>query len=235
MPRKSNSTTIDIPLMADSSLPTTDLAKIEADPQVSPVLSKANELLAFAQNLQVTDERTAQQAVEVLSAAKQAKNQMESVRKTFVGPLDRHVKSLNAWFKSKLAPVTEADEITRKKLGTYQAEQERILREEQERKRKAEEEKYRQQLAEAKKNKTEPAPMPIPVEDTQPRAATFSTHGMARTRSLGWTFEVVDITKVPSELRMEIVNDELVKEAIAAGAREIDGLRIYERTTLAVY
>src|SRR5690348_2689869 len=197
-PKKSNSnggTIIDIPLMSDSSVPTTDLAKIEADPNVSPVISKAQELLTFAQSLQVTDERTAQQAVEVLSAAKQAKNSMESARKMFTGPLDRHVKSINAWFKSKLAPVTEADAITRRKLGEYQAEQERILREDQERRRKEQEEAYRRQLAEAKKNKTEPAPMPIPVEDTQPRAATFSTHGMARTKSLGWTYEVVDMSK----------------------------------------
>jgi hypothetical protein len=239
-PKKSSSgsgTTIDIPLMGGSSVPTTDLAKIEADPNVSPVLSKAQELLTFAQSLQVTDERTAQQAVEVLSAAKQAKNSMESARKMFTGPLDRHVKSINAWFKSKLAPVTEADTLVRKKLGDYQAEQERVLREEQERRRKEQEEAYRKQLADAKKNKTEPAPLPVVAEDTTPRAATFSTHGMARTRSLGWTYEVLDITKVPAEFKVEIVNEELVKEAIEAGARgkDIDGLNIYERTTLAVY
>lgn len=238
MARKSQPTTIDIPLAGESPLPATataDLATIEADPKVAPIVTKAHELLEFAKNLQVTNQHTAQQAVEVLAAAKRAKTTMETARKMFVGPLDKHVKSINGWFKSKLAPVTEADAITRKKLGEYQAQQEKIAPEEAERQRKEQEEAYRKQLAEAKERGESPAPVAIIEEESSPRAATFSTHGMAKTRSLGWTYEVTSLEQLDPAFKMEVPNDSLIKEAIEAGAREIPGLRIFEKTTIAVY
>lgn len=233
----STATTINIPLSDTTpQVDTTELSTLESHPQVAPVVSKAHELLTFAQNLQVTDEQSAAQAVEVLAAAKQAKNGMENARKMFVGPLDRHVKALNAWFKNKLSPVTEADAITRKKLGAYQDEKDRIAREEAERRQKEQAEAYRKQLADAKKHKAEPPPPPPVVqEEPAPSIANFSTHGMAKRRSLGWTFEIVDFSKVPDEWKKSVINEELVKEAIAAGAREIDGLKIYEKFTVAVY
>lgn len=234
--KKSTATEIAIPLSNTTpQAEATELATLASHPQVAPVVSKAHELLIFAQNLQVTDEKTAAQAVEVLAAAKQAKRGMEDARKMFVGPLDRHVKAINAWFKDKLSPVTEADEVTRKKLGAYQDEKDRIVREEADRRRKEQEEAYRKQLAEAKKNKVEPPPVIIPVEEPKQNITTFSTHGMAKRRSLGWTFEIVDLSKVPDEWKKLVLDEGLVKEAIDAGAREIDGLKIYERFTMAVY
>ena len=64
--------------------------------------------------------------------------------------------------------------------------------------------------------------------------ATATALELTRTRGVGgaltalktvWTYEVEDITKVPTHLLQ--VNDAAVRAAIKQGAREVPGLRIW--------
>ena len=47
-----------------------------------------------------------------------------------------------------------------------------------------------------------------------------------------WTFEVVDLAQVPAEFLA--VNDTAVRQAIKDGTREIPGLKIYQKPTVAI-
>lgn len=63
------------------------------------------------------------------------------------------------------------------------------------------------------------------LEAAQPRA----TPGIRVSKV--WTFDVVDVSKVPHEFL--IVNTPAIRKAIHAGAREISGVRIYQKEQIA--
>jgi len=49
-----------------------------------------------------------------------------------------------------------------------------------------------------------------------------------KTRKMPYTYEVLDIKKVPAKYKKEVANDAMIKVTIKAGIREIEGLRIFQ-------
>ena len=47
-----------------------------------------------------------------------------------------------------------------------------------------------------------------------------------------WAFDIKDIAQIPSEYL--VLNEKAVREAIKAGVREIPGLKIYQKPTVAI-
>lgn len=132
----------------------TELVPVErADAAVDVVSRRVAEAEAQADALQVSNDAEAQAAAEVLRNIARYKKDAEAERKELVSPLNATVKRINQKFKDAVAPFEAADKRIRAKVGTYQAEQDRLRREEeerlererQERERKAREERERQE------------------------------------------------------------------------------------------
>lgn len=112
-----------------------------------------------ANALQVSSEAEANAAGTILREIQQRRKAAEAKRKDLTGPLLESKRRIDQEFKDAMAPFDAADKIVRDKLGTYQAEQDRIRQEEearleaerQERERKAREERERQEAAERAK------------------------------------------------------------------------------------
>lgn len=135
---------------------TLELVASKSDEAVDVVARQVAEAEARAKALQVTSDAEANAAGEILREIARRRKDAEAERKELVGPLNQTVKRINQRFKDSLAPLDAADKIVREKVGAYQAEQERIRREEearleaerQERERKAREQREAQERAE---------------------------------------------------------------------------------------
>lgn len=114
----------------------TATAVIDTDAEeakVSEVTETVGGIVAAAEQLEVVSTETAQQAATMLTEISRARKASETARRFLTDPLRKHVEAINARFKEAAEPLDQANAIVRGKLGTYQAEQERIRQAEQER------------------------------------------------------------------------------------------------------
>ena len=120
----------------------------------------------------------------------------------------------------------EAEEANRKareeaaRIAGEEARKAGLKKAEIEAARKAAEEEARKHAIEA----------PIVVTPIIPEAQrAVRTEAAAAHQRTSWTFELIDAAKVPVEYK--VVSDQLIRNAIKIGARDIPGVRIFEETT----
>lgn len=101
--------------------------------KLAEVSSEIADAVSRARGIEVTTDAQAQDATVFLAEIKSARDRSERARRFLVDPLNAHVKAINDRIKSSIVPLDEADQLVRRKVLTYQAEQERRRREEQER------------------------------------------------------------------------------------------------------
>jgi len=161
-----------------------------------------------AEAIQVTTTEQEEQAYIALTQIKQAIKTIENKRKEITKPLNASLKTTNAMFKTLSRPFLEADTIIRDKVLDFRQEQEEKAQKELERRQKI------QAVHEKKGHETH--------EITAPKAEVAKTTVTARR----WTFEIVDLDKVPREYL--VLDNVAVNKAIRNGVREIDGLNILQ-------
>jgi hypothetical protein len=98
-----------------------DLATIDQE-AVAEVTQEVSAVVQRAQAIEVNTPEQAHAATEFLSEIATAKRKGETARKFLVEPLNKHVKAINARFKSAAAPLDEADELVRGKVIAFQRE-----------------------------------------------------------------------------------------------------------------
>ena len=112
--------------------PITALAAYEEDKEVLEAQGQAVTIADRARALQVNDEPSNDQALELLTECRKTQKRIEELRKAFVAPLNEHVKNINAYFAQNAAPVKEADTILSQKTSTWRAKVQEIVRKKQE-------------------------------------------------------------------------------------------------------
>ena len=161
-----------------------------------------------AEAIQVTTTEQEEQAYAALTQIKRAIKTIEGERKEITKPLNVSLKATNILFTKLKAPFVEADRIVRDKVMGFRQAQEEKAYKELERRQKI------QAAHEAKGHETH--------EITQPKVEVAKTTVTTKR----WTFEVVDVYKVPIEY-LE-VDSVAVNNAIRNGVRKIDGLDIFQ-------
>lgn len=169
-----------------------------------------------ATSLVIADEKTQNEAVDYLSGIARAKKDLEEKRVFFVKPLNDQVKKINEFFKKYSTPLLEADGILRRKMVDYRT----VLR-------KIEEEKNRKALELAKSVGIEQEELDMEVKPEAAKTESGTVSGRKVMR-----FELVDENKVPREYLT--VDASKIRKGIAAGVREIDGIRIWEDEDISV-
>ncbi len=184
-----------------------------------------------AQAMAVVDLGTEREAGDFLKQIATVKTDLESARKELVKPLNDHVKMINDRFKTRTAPLVEADTTVRSKVLAYRRKQEEIAREAQ---RKLDEETVRR-MEEAEKNPTADedsvvVEVPIPVVP-QPLKPTKSEHSAVTVRKVRKN-RVTAFTKLPDAYKL--ANDKMLAGMAKAGAPAPAGVEFYEEDELAV-
>jgi len=194
----------------------------EKDKELTQIETRCSRILDKARKIEVTDDKSVEDASTGLKVVRDLKKTIENKRKFFVKPLNDHVKRINEFFKSFSSPLDQADKILNKKILDYQEYKKEQVRKEQE--------KLRKKLERQENSGILPLRLKQKEKELQEQLSSKTIQydsGIKVTTRKRWTFEVVDIEKVPREYL--IVNDKKVNQAIKKGIRDIPGLKIYQK------
>lgn len=197
-----------------------------SDLELQGHLGEAHRLRDYAIALKVECSSVAEAATNDLSMIAKLKKAMDEKRREYTVPLEQHKKDIIAAFVILMAPIEEADSITRDKVLAFKQEQ-AAKKAEQERIN-AERLKLAQDEMALKGEISAPVDL-IPVDDVSKRVSTdLGTAGMVTT----WKFDITDSALVPDEYK--IVDVAKIGKVVRAGLREIPGIRIYSEDSLRV-
>lgn len=203
--------------------------------------------------IQVADPVGCDKALAVAKDIKGLQKKVEERRKQLVAPLNEQVAKINAYAKSLCEPLVQSETHLKNQLRAWDQileteRQQAIAKLEAERQRKEAEIKAleQQRKAEAKEQsagETELIRSELFVEASALQAQEqlqvrhthaleqIAEHKVAGARKV-WTFEVVDESQVPREFLA--LDEKKVKAALAAGSRQIPGLKIFQETRITV-
>lgn len=211
---------------------TTALVKVNpnTDPEVISFYNEAIKLQEYAQVRVISTAEDLKPATDDLSIIAKIKKALEEKRREYVKPLQDHVQEINNAFKKLMEPILMADTTTRQKILAFQAEQERIRREQ--------EEINRLRLEAAQKEAalnggviTESVNLVEVAPEAPKRVSTdMGTVGQRD----NWKWEVIDFALVPDSYKM--INAGVLTPVIKAskGKITIPGIRIFNEPIIAV-
>lgn len=149
------------------------------------------------------------------------KAELDAWHKGFTDKFDNIVKTLSGWVLAYERKITEEQEAERQRI-----EKERLEFERQQEELKKLEIELPPEYVEEKKVEIQKQ-----TEAIIDRPKTQSTNlGFSSTIRKRWTYEVVDLSKVPV-VYMQI-NSGAIRDAINTGVRDIAGIRIYQEESL---
>lgn len=205
--------------------------------------------------IKVIDEKSLAFAQSAGSNIKQFMKRVEAIRDSAVRPHNEQVKRINAYAKEIVKPLDEIESLLKKELLGYhkvlQIEKEKELRkieaEKQvaiakaraELKAKQEEQELESMFDEApdiKKNelvvRAEASRLETEIlADESSKVEALSSMRVSGSRQV-WSFEIKNPNEVPREF-LEI-DETKIRKAVAAGAREIAGVKIFQETKIAL-
>ena len=199
----------------------------KADSQVVAFYNEALGLQKYAEARVIKTVEDLKPATNDLSIISRIKKGMEERRKEYIKPLDDHKKEINDAFKMLMTPIETADKITREKILGFNAEQERIRREQEEINRK------RIEAAEAEMKLKGEITESVNLIEIIPEAPkrTFTDMGTASTFKVR-KWEIIDFALVANDLK--IIDAGKVTKLVKAGIGSIAGIRIWEEDSLRV-
>ena len=199
------------------------------DLEVMSFYNEAVKLQEYAEKLEIITSLDLKPATNDLSIIAKVKKGMEGKRKEYVVPLQNQVKEFNEAFKTLMAPIEEADRITRTKMLAFTREQERIRQEQEEINRK------RQEAAESEMKLKGELSESVNLVEVAPEAPKRVSTEMGTTGQRdNWKWEVTDFALVPDEYKM--INPALLTPAAKSykDTRTIPGIRIYNEPGITV-
>lgn len=211
--------------------PNTVMVRIKPnlDAEVKTIYSEALKLQEYATARVIATAEDLKPATDDLSIIHKVKKALEEKRKEYLKPLQDHVKEINEVFKTLTYPIEEADRITGSKILAFQAEQDRIRREQEEINRK------RQEAAEAEMRLKGELSESVNLVEVVPEAPKrISTEMGTVGQRDNWKWEVVDFALVPDEYKM--INSGVLTPVVKAskGKIVIPGIRIFNEPIIAV-
>jgi len=211
--------------MAENSLA---LIKPQEDTVLLAIYQEAIALRNFAEARVIATNDDLSPANDDLAVIARVKKGMEAKRKDYLKPFQDHIKDVNDAYKTFMEPIEQADKITRDKILTFRAEQERKRREA---------EAIEAEKTELARREAELTGGEITVDLTpvvKPEAVPDRIRGELGSsgKITIWKFEVIDFSLLPDRFKME--NATLIGKVVRAGEREIPGVRIWGEDSLRV-
>lgn len=189
------------------------------------VPAEVTKIVTHVESMVVESEKDMEAAADVLKFIKTKIKAYNDERTGLVKPLNDHVKKINERFKAYTGPLEDAEVALKGKVAKFLAAEREKQRKEQERL----DAERRAAEAKAKKAGKEEWELPPTPVASAPTTKAKGGYGAIHTREV-WKYEVEDISKVP--LAFHTVDDATVRAAIAEGARDIPGLRIYSEDSV---
>ena len=215
------------------------------------LLEATEEVIKGNNQIVVSCQEDAEKYGGVLKTIKELNKKIEDKRKSFVEPLNKVVANINADFKPMSERLKRIEADIKNKILAYVQEEERKVNEEKKRREEEARKKEAERLAEIEnlKKLEQKATNPLvaeaikeKIEEAESNVAEIVTYKKPVTavNSVGggkvftkkvWTFELVDLSKVPLEYLM--IDTVKINNAIREGVIEIAGLHIFQKNIMA--
>lgn len=200
-----------------------------------------------AKSIVVNDAVSYDNTVLFLKEISQKKKDFKAQRDKYVKPMKDSIKAIDEKLQEPIKLLKKMEMIVRETLNNYLAE---VNRREQERialeKKKAEEEALRE-MEELERTKTQAGEYDevtqkaiertidneqnkIVEATTEQEKINLSTSGASV--SMVWDFEIIDKAQIPLEFLK--VDETAIRDAIRAGQREINGVKIFQKPQLSL-
>lgn len=199
-----------------------DEASVTPEVKIAEISKEVAKVEKTASVMVVKTETDYKTANEFLVGLKGRLKRIEELRLFFVKPLKEQAKKIDAMFAEQSAPLEAIETTVKRAMSDFQLEKDRAARKEEERLAAL---RAKQDERREEKGLT---PIATPLPTTARPETTVQSESGRSTAVKVWKFEVLDINKVPRHLLRCEVKHSAVQAQIDAGAREIDGLRIYE-------
>lgn len=214
------------PSQAAPSVPTVAIIKSE----LAKYDEQIDRLAVEASAIQVRDDQTVGQAVELAAGAKKLAKALEDRRKAVIADPDDFVRSVNRLVKSYRDRLDRIEADCKRAIGGYQARVEMERRKAQQLADEAARQAQDRINAEAQAHHVEPVQVAAPIVPTAP-TVTRTEAGTGYTKR-AWTFEVESEADVPREFCTP--DPAKLRNAVASGIREIPGVKIFEKDTVVI-
>jgi len=209
----------------------TSLAKIDPqqDLEVMAFYAEAQRLQDYANTRVITTNEDAKTATNDLSIIAKLRKAMEAKRKDYLSPFQEHVKEVNGIYQTLMAPIEQADRITRAKWTAYTNAQAALARKQEEINR------LRMEAArkEAEMNNGEIKESVNLVEVVAAPKKTVTDLGSASQRA-NWTYEVTDFALLSDDYKLPNTSALNALAKSVKNTRTIPGLRIYNDPDMVV-
>ncbi len=192
----------------------------DIDPAVQALQEAVTRLVDYATNRSILTDQDARLATDDLATIRALKRTLEAKRTEYTNPINRHLKDINAVFKTLSDPLDTADKTTSSKITGYRNEQARQAAEAK----RINDLRIEAALAEQVLKGEITQPLELVVEPPPPPThvrGEVGTAGIVRTRK----YRLIDIKLVPPEYLW--LNDPLVGKVVRAGIPSIPGIEIY--------
>lgn len=219
-------------MLVDELSATTALIDIrpDVDPKVVALYQEGLTLQQYAEAQIIVSEPDVKIATDNLTIIKGLLKAIEEKRKEYTGPLNDHLRAFNDAFKTFVAPLNIADQITRKKVLDYRAELERV---------RVEEERInalREEVARAEMSLKGELGFPIDLVEVSQGApahhrGALGTAGTAK----HWKFEIDDLAQLPREYMVPDMTK--IRDVVIAMKQEghpIPGVKAWQEASLRV-
>lgn len=191
---------------------------VELSTQVTPFASNANDLVDQAERAEIVDKEKFDTSVDFIKVCNSQLSRLEEMRKAIVGPLNDHVRWINAQFKPLRERIEQAKGVMESKALMWQkAERDRIEAEaEAEHKRQEEEALAAAQDAQERGDeKAADAILDVaattPEPDKKPATGRGSLTGATGSISGRWIGRVVDVRAVCRAIADGEVPEDVIK------------------------
>jgi len=200
-----------------------------ADVEVLSYYTEATKLQKYAQSRVITTLEHVKEATADLSIISNLKKAMEAKKKEYLEPLKVKTEAIRGTYNFLMAPVFEADKVTRTKMLEYNKEQARIRAEQEAINQK------RMEAAQAEMKLKGKLTEDVNLVEVAPEVSKTTRTGLG-TASLtaNWKYEVADFALLPDEYK---VPDTAMLNAIARkhhDQKQIPGVRFYNEPTISV-
>ncbi len=199
------------------------------DPKVEGLVNEVQKILTYANQCIIVTDDDLPGATNDLTIIANLTKAVNEKKKEYTDPINTHLKTIREAFDLIAKPLTEADQIIRRKIMVYRSlqdahrlEVERINRL-----------RIEAAEAEAKLSGTGEISQPVNlIPEAPPPVKKVSTEAGSLGTMIIWKFEVIDFAKLPDRFKIE--NATLIGKVVRAGEREIPGVRIWQEETLTV-
>lgn len=214
---------------------------------VQPLELQSRKFLNAISETTIKNDAEKEKACVFLKEINDFKKSVDKQKKEQTEPLKIQIKDIDENFKPALDFLKEADALTRTKINSYLDEErkrqeiialEAKKQQEEEALKKIEEmEKLKNEAGKYDKATQEALVQSLEEKQNKEFEASAKVHKVnlssaSSTVRTVWTFEIEDISQIPVEF-LE-VNSKAVNEAIRQGQREIKGLKIFQKSVVAV-